>query len=83
MFGILDDGVFYFKVDDVTRVEYEAAGMGCFHASATQVLRRYYQVPPDLLDDDRQLLVWARKAIAVSQTGVGRPRPSRRRAAGP
>jgi DNA transformation protein and related proteins len=78
MFGILDDGVFYFKVDEVTRTEYETAGMGCFQASPTQVLRRYYQVPPDLLDDDRELLAWARKAVAVSQTGVDRPRPCRR-----
>ena len=74
MFGVLDDGTFYERRDSC---RIRGRGHRLLHASATQVLRRYYEVPPDLLDDDRQLLVWARKAIAVSQTGVGGPRPVR------
>ncbi|GIV95430.1 MAG: hypothetical protein KatS3mg057_0087 [Herpetosiphonaceae bacterium] len=62
-FGIISDGELYFKTNDQTRPEYEAFGMAPFRPNAHQTLKTYYAVPPDILEDSEQLVVWAERAI--------------------
>jgi len=87
-FGILYRGVFYLKVDDRSRPDYEAAGMGPFRPFPDRpTTMRYYEVPAGVLDDPDELAAWAAKAIAAASARSGarkassgrRPAASRRR----
>ena len=65
-FGMIIGNSLYFVVDDNTRARYEQAGMGPFSYakknSRVQV-RKYYELPEDVLTDPIELRAWARAAI--------------------
>lgn len=58
-FGIVFDGRIYFKTDERTEGEFTRRGMGPFRANDKQLLRTYYEVPPDVLEDRDALAAWA------------------------
>ena len=64
-FGLIDEGTLYFYADATTRPRYEARGMGPFEYAPGKVLKSYYQVPVDILEDDAALAEWAREAVEV------------------
>ena len=64
-FGILHQGRLYFKTNDQTRPAYEEAGMQPFSPSDKQTLKNYYEVPPDVLEDEQQLILWAEGAVRL------------------
>jgi len=69
-FGILAADVMYFKVDDQTRPDYEAAGMAPFAPFAdrpTTMTMPYYSVPVHVLEDSDTLLGWARRAVVAAK----------------
>lgn len=57
-FGIVSDGRVYFKTNEKTRKQYEKRGMQPFAPSAKQILKNYYEVPPDVLEDPHELARW-------------------------
>jgi DNA transformation protein len=65
IFGILDRGRLYLKVDERSMGDYLARGMGPFRPNERQTLRSYYEVPPEVLADTEELLSWAREAVRV------------------
>ncbi len=67
-FGILDEGRVFFKVDDTTRASYEALGMSPFtyEMKGRVMTMSYYEVPPDVLEDRDEAVVWAAAAIQVA-----------------
>ena len=62
IFAIVDDDTLFFKVDDTTRPDYEAAGMPPFSPSATMVSKNYFQVPADV--SGQYIVVWYTKLNA-------------------
>jgi DNA transformation protein len=56
-----------FKVDDQSKGEYLARGMGPFRPNEQQSLKSYFEVPPEVLQDREALLSWAREAIRAGQ----------------
>lgn len=62
-FGIISDGRVYFRVDDTTRPAYEARGMGLFCPSDDFESKKYFEVPPEVLENPRELCVWAQQAV--------------------
>ena len=67
-FGIVAADVLYFKVDDSTRAEYEAAGSTPFKPYADRAMTMpYYAVPVEVLESAPTLIVWARRAVAVAR----------------
>jgi len=62
-FAIISDGVLYFKTNEKTRKRYLDAGTDCFHASEKQILKNYYEVPADILEDPRGLCAWAEESV--------------------
>lgn len=64
IFAIVDDDTLYFKVNDSNRQEYLDAGMPGFMPGGMPM--GYHQVPADVLEDDRKLGEWMRRAIAVA-----------------
>jgi DNA transformation protein and related proteins len=76
IFGIYFRGRLYFKVDATTADDFLARGAEPFCPRPGQTLGRYYEVPADVADDDDELIVWARRAIAAAQS----PAPPRKKA---
>lgn len=61
-FGIISKGRLYFKTDETTRSSYKAHGMQSFQPSPKQTLKNYYEVPPDIMEDQEELVRWAEEA---------------------
>jgi DNA transformation protein len=79
-FALVDDDTVYFKVDETTRGEFEARGMGPFRPTGGDgEVMQYYQVPADLLEDAEALRPWVEAAIEVARRAKRR-RSRRRRA---
>jgi DNA transformation protein len=74
-FGIVDDDVLYFKVDDATRPRYEKRRMRAFNPMGTP-MNGYWQVPAGVLEDADELAPWVREALEVAARA--KPRPKRR-----
>lgn len=66
-FGVVAEDRLYFKTDDKSRVEYERLGMEAFRPSEKQTLSSYYEVPPDVLEDDEELTSWALRAVEAQK----------------
>ncbi len=79
-FALIDDDTVYLKVDDSTRPDFEAIGMGPFLPFGENgEVMQYYQLPVEVLEDSETLRSWAEKAIATAERA--RKRRSRRRGA--
>lgn len=75
MFGLVADDVLYFKVGDATRADYEAAGSAAFTyetKDGTRGLATYWRVPDEVLENEDEIVAWARRAVDVALAG---PRP--------
>jgi DNA transformation protein len=66
MFGILHKGRVYLKTDERTRAAFVERGAGPFRATKNLVLKSYYELPADLLDDDAEFLSWSRMALQIA-----------------
>jgi DNA transformation protein len=66
-FALIANDAMYFKVGDLNRADYEAAGMEPFTPYRNKkTALSYYEVPVSVLEDIEQLTAWARKAYAVA-----------------
>ncbi len=63
-FGIIHQGRFYLKTNAMTESAYAARGMQPFRPNGRQLLKHYYEVPVEILEDAEQLEAWASRAIA-------------------
>ena len=68
MFGLIADDVAYLKVDDSNREEFVRAGSSPFkpYKDKTTTMS-YYEIPPDILDDQDQLVKWAEKSLDIQK----------------
>ncbi len=78
-YGIKSDGVqfamimgnsLYFVVDDKTRVMYEKHEMKPFSymtKNGERLVKRYFEVPFELLENPDELLDWARESIGIAK----------------
>lgn len=62
-FGIVSGGRVYFKTTEATRPAYEERGMQPFRPTETQTLKRYYEVPAEVVEDAELLVEWAERAL--------------------
>ena len=74
-FGVVDDDLVYFKVDDATRQRYVKRRMKPFDPMGSP-MNGYWQVPPDVLEDADELASWVREALGVAERA--RKNPKRR-----
>ena len=61
-------GKLYLKVDEKSKGDYLARGMGPFRPNERQTIKSYYEVPPEVLEDPEALLSWAKEAIRAGQS---------------
>lgn len=80
-FALLDDDVLYFKVDDVTRPDFERLGLGPFRPFGDDgPAMQYYRVAEEILEDVDELRAWAGRALdAARRARARKPRPRRPR----
>jgi DNA transformation protein and related proteins len=77
-FGLMDDDILYFKVDDSNRGRFEERGMGPFRPYGDDgEVMQYYEVPVDVLEDLDLLTSWVEASVAVARKA--QRRRSRRR----
>ena len=72
-FGVVDDDVVYFKVDDATRPRYVKRRMKPFDPMGTP-MNGYWKVPPDVIEDADELASWVREALEVAERARRKPR---------
>jgi DNA transformation protein and related proteins len=67
-FGILDEGRLFFKTDAKSQAEYVARGMEPFtyEMKGKTLTMAYHEVPPDVLENAPELVMWARDAIKIA-----------------
>lgn len=65
-FALIAEDRLYFKVDDVTRPDFEGRGMEPFRPFGEDNAMGYYEVPAELVEDVTQLEPWMRKALGVA-----------------
>lgn len=71
MFGVVDDDTVFLRVDDMTRPEFVALEMPAFQPvkrEPNKVSLNYYQLPSDVLEDNDELVVWAKRAIRAAHS---------------
>jgi DNA transformation protein and related proteins len=79
IFAIIFDDVFYLKVDDTTRADFESRGMPAFRPFGNEAATmQYYQLPEEVLEDPEALQSWVARAFDVSRRAKGRARKGRR-----
>lgn len=66
-FAVADGTRLYFKVDDESKAQYEAAGMGSFKPTETIELASYYEVPLEVVEDATELKRWAGRAVTAQK----------------
>ena len=81
-FAMVMGGSLYFVVDKDTRPRYEKLGSTCFaydtKARRVQV-RKYFEVPIEIIEDHEALAVLAREAVLAAQ-GLKKKKPAGKRA---
>ena len=68
-FALMAEDLLYLKVDDRTRADFEARGMGPFlpYDDPDRPMRGYYQLPGEVLEDPSELAPWLEKAVDVAR----------------
>lgn len=64
-FGIIVKGSVYFKTNTATVDAYKEKGMEPFKPSSNQTLKNYFEVPPEILEDEQLLKDWALKSLHI------------------
>jgi len=79
-FAILEAGRLFFKTNAATAAAYVERGMGPFtYQKQGQVMTLgYHEVPPEVLENAPELVLWAQRAIALATPRPARP-PSKKR----
>ena len=83
-FALIGGDALYFKVDDTTRPDFLAAGMGPFmpFGEGGEVMQ-YYELPADVLEEPDRLKPWVEKAVEVARRarrakGATKKKPARK-----
>jgi DNA transformation protein and related proteins len=81
MFALVAYDTFYVKVDEVSRPEFERAGLGPFvyeTESGKRSVMSYHTVPTAALDSAELLSEWAQKGIDASRRAATAPKRRRK-----
>ncbi len=69
-FALIADEILYFKVDDVTRSDYEAYDSKPFSYEGKNkktVVMSYWEVPVDILENQDKLAAWVHQAVKAAK----------------
>lgn len=68
IFAIIADDRLYFKVDSLTRAEFEAKGLSPFTyvARGKPVTLQYFEAPPEVFEEPEAMRNWVQKAYGAA-----------------
>lgn len=69
VFAMVWQGALYFKVDDNSRADYEAAHsrtLGYVSEGEEHALKSYWEVPAEVIEDNEKLHAWAERAYQAA-----------------
>lgn len=69
VFAMVWHGALYFKVDDESQAQYEAAGshtLGYVSEGEEHALKSYWEVPADVVESKDKLHAWAKRAYQAA-----------------
>lgn len=75
IFAMAWQGALYFKVDDRSQGDYQAAGshpLPYTSGGEDHALKSYWEVPAEVLDDESSLIRWAERAYQAALASKGR-----------
>jgi DNA transformation protein len=76
-FGLMADDTLYLKVDDLTRGDYERAGMRPFRPYGEDgPAMNYCELPAEILEDRGELRIWVERAVEAARRKRGAKRKS-------
>lgn len=82
MFCLIAGERYYFKVDEQTQPEFQAAGGEPFiyeSKGGKRATMSYWTPPPEVVDDRHRVLPWARRAVeAAARAGTSGPTKAKR-----
>ena len=78
-FALIDDDVVYFKVGDLNRADFEAAGARAFQPYEGATSMNYFELPVHVLEDVDALRTWTEKAVSVAQSVAAGKRSTKAR----
>jgi DNA transformation protein len=80
--GMIADDRLYLKVDDSSRPDYAARGMGPFrpYPGKDVASKSHYELPADVLEDADKLRPWFLRALAIAKPSSSRPGPAKKSA---
>lgn len=68
IFAIVDDDTLYYKVGEASRARYVAAGSKGFEPYGDgRASMNYFELPPDVLEDEEVLREWTAEAVQVAR----------------
>ena len=67
-FAILDEGRLFFKTDAASEKDFTARGLEPFtyESKGRTLTTGYHEVPPEILENAPELVLWAQHAIAIA-----------------
>jgi DNA transformation protein len=72
MFGMIGNDVFRLKVDDTNLADFEKKGMKPYQSDKKKKGMPYWEVPIDIIEDQKQLHKWVAKAVKVAEKAAGK-----------
>jgi DNA transformation protein len=72
MFALVADDTLYFRVDDLTKPDFEAENSAPFTYGGRGVTMSYWRAPEHLLENPDAFRSWAEKAIAAASRAAAR-----------
>jgi len=64
-FAIVSNNTLFLKTNNETSQKYRDFGMTPFAPSKEQILKNYYEVPADILENMEELLIWAQESAEI------------------
>ena len=69
-FAIISDGELYFRTDEKSRPEFKKYGSEPFsypRAGKTAVLKNYWRVPEEIIEDRERIFEWVEAAVRAAE----------------
>ncbi len=77
-FALIADDILYLKVDDTNRADYEDLGYEGFQPFPDKPSRmNYYELPPQVLQDPRAAVRWAKKSVEIARKNPRKKKASK------
>jgi DNA transformation protein len=76
VFALLHHDTLYLKADEISRPDFEAAGLPQFrpHVKGKPFPMPYFEAPEDALEDADELCRWARRALEAAYRAEAKPK---------